>query len=108
MFNGIKGILSVSILSFAFLGVATVLPESAWERLPARLIPVRTLLADRGIISKRFATSPTVTQIGGSESQALSGTPLESPLAEFGQIAAAIPSAAEPAASLTAESAAQP
>ena len=101
MFNGIKGILSVSILSFAFLGVATVLPESAWERLPARLIPVRTLLADRGIISKRFATSPTVTQIGGSESQALSGTPLESPLAEFGQIAAAIPS-------LTAESAAQP
>lgn len=108
MFNGIKGILSVSILSFAFLGVATVLPESAWERLPARLIPVRTLLADRGIISKRFATSPTVTQIDGSESQSLPVTPLESPQAESGQIAAAIPSAAEPAASLTAESTAQP
>ena len=104
MFNGIKGILSVLILSFAFLGVATVLPESAWESLPARLIPVRTLLADRGIISKRFASSPTVTQIDSSEAQPLPGAPLESPLAESGQVAQAIPTAASSAA----EPAAQP
>ncbi|MBR3218973.1 MAG: LysM peptidoglycan-binding domain-containing protein, partial [Thermoguttaceae bacterium] len=90
--------MSVSILSFAFLGVATVLPESAWERLPARLIPVRTLLADRGIISKRFATSPTVTQIDGSGSRTLSDLPSEPLQAESGQIAAAIPPAAESAA----------
>ncbi|MBQ1455969.1 MAG: hypothetical protein IIZ25_09005 [Thermoguttaceae bacterium] len=97
MFNGIKGILSVSILSFAFLGVATVLPESAWESLPSRLIPVRTLLADRGIISKRFAASPTVTQINACETASLPNTPLEPLPAESGQTAQAIAPAAAPA-----------
>ena len=50
-----KGIFLVAFIGFALLGVATVIPESLWDRVPEELVPLRTYLADRGVISDKFA-----------------------------------------------------
>ena len=99
-YSGIKGVLYISVLSFALLGVATVLPESAWEHFPARLTPVRTILAERGIISQRFAASPTVMQIDCSPPESLARAPFQAPIegTPSGTIPQAAPCAAASAA----------
>ena len=51
-----KGILLVAFIGFALLGVATVIPESVWDRAPEQLAPLRTYLADRGVISEKYAS----------------------------------------------------
>ena len=53
-----KGILITAILGFAFVGVATVVPECAWEKVPEKLEPARRYLANKGIISCRFSDNP--------------------------------------------------
>lgn len=54
----LKGILFTALLGFAFLGIATVIPDSVWDQAPPRLIPVRTYLADRGVINEKYASAP--------------------------------------------------
>ena len=51
-----KGILLVAFIGFALLGVATVIPENLWDQAPEQLVPLRTYLADRGVISEKYAT----------------------------------------------------
>ena len=51
-----KGILLVAFIGFALLGVATVIPESLWDQAPEQLVPLRTYLADRGVISEKYAS----------------------------------------------------
>lgn len=51
-----KGIFLVAFIGFALLGVATVIPESVWDRAPEQLLPLRAYLADRGVISEKYAS----------------------------------------------------
>lgn len=55
----LKGIFFTALLGFAFLGIATVIPDSVWDQAPQRLIPVRTYLADRGVINEKYASAPS-------------------------------------------------
>jgi hypothetical protein len=55
----LKGILFTTFLGFAFLGIATVIPDPVWDQVPPRVVPVRTYLADRGVINEKYASAPT-------------------------------------------------
>lgn len=49
-----KGILFTVFFGFALLGVATVIPDTAWDRIPPRLVPLRAYLAERGVINEKY------------------------------------------------------
>lgn len=53
--NSIKSLIFLTLTAFALIGLAAVLPEAAWEKTPAKLHPLRTLLAENGLISAQFA-----------------------------------------------------
>lgn len=57
MGNCIKGLMFLLIVGFALIGAAAILPESAWEKMPAKLYPVRQRLAERGIISAKYSSA---------------------------------------------------
>lgn len=49
--NTLKSLIFLTLTAFALIGAASVLPESAWDKAPAKLRPVRTFLADNGLIA---------------------------------------------------------
>ena len=53
--NSIKGLIFLAVIGLSLIGVATLLPESAWEKMPERLHPVRAFLAEHQIIAAKFA-----------------------------------------------------
>lgn len=72
-----KGILLVAFIGFALLGVATVIPESVWDRAPEQLAPLRTYLADRGVISEKFASPLDPNAPAGGMTAAAPSAPAE-------------------------------
>lgn len=66
--DSLKGILFLAVIGFALLGAATVLPDSAWEKIPPKLVPVRQYLAEKGVISEKYlkdASEPEMVCSGG-------------------------------------------
>ncbi|MDO5580811.1 MAG: hypothetical protein Q4G69_06720 [Planctomycetia bacterium] len=50
-----KGLLVLAVWGFIVVGIAALLPDQAWESFPRKLHPVRNFLAQKRIISSRFA-----------------------------------------------------
>ncbi len=66
--DAFKGILFLAVIGFALIGGATILPDSAWEKIPPKLIPIRQYLAEKGIISDQFlakSSQPGIVCSGG-------------------------------------------
>ena len=71
-----KGIFLVAFIGFALLGVATVIPESLWDQAPEQIVPLRTYLADRGVISEKYA-SPLGQAVPASAGTAAAAPPTQ-------------------------------
>lgn len=73
--NTLKSLIFLTLTAFALIGAASVLPESAWEKAPAKLRPVRTFLADNGLISS-FETEKTAKNADPAAVGASAHTPV--------------------------------
>ncbi|MDO5565246.1 MAG: hypothetical protein Q4G59_01220, partial [Planctomycetia bacterium] len=49
-----KGMFVLTVWGFILIAVAALLPDSAWENFPEKLLPVRDFLAEKNIISSQF------------------------------------------------------
>ncbi|MDD3587824.1 MAG: LysM peptidoglycan-binding domain-containing protein [Thermoguttaceae bacterium] len=49
-----KGMFVLTVWGFILIAVAALLPDSAWESFPEKLLPVRDFLAEKNIISSQF------------------------------------------------------